>query len=93
MWSLKKSHVKYQVVGDGIGMHDDMGVKFFENFGHRKIYWEISCTFSGTSIGMPVYPGNFPHGIWLLREFLGNAGSIIPKLLWTVLGHVLVSSS
>ena len=27
------------------------------NFGHRKIYLEISYTIVGTSIGMPMYPG------------------------------------
>ena len=54
----KKSCVKYRVVGDGISMHDDAGVKFFEHFGCRKFHQEISCTFAGISIGMPVYPGN-----------------------------------
>ena len=24
----------------------------------QKVSWEFSCTFAGTSIGMPVYPGN-----------------------------------
>ena len=35
-----------------------MAVEFYMNFSHRKIDWEISGTFSGTSTGMPVYPGN-----------------------------------
>ena len=39
-------------------MHDDTGVKFSVNFGHRIIYQEISCIFVGTGIGMPMYPGN-----------------------------------
>ena len=52
-----KSHVKYQVVGDGNSFCNDMGVKFSMNFRHREIYWEISCTFIGTGIGMPMYPG------------------------------------
>ena len=50
--------MKYQVVDDGIGMCDDVEMKFSENFGHRKIYWEISCRLAGTGIGMPMYPGN-----------------------------------
>ena len=68
MWSLKKSCVKYQVVDDGISMHDDKGLAFSMNFSHRKPYWEISCMFAGTSIVMPMYPGfvkfghlNFSH--------------------------------
>ena len=78
-------------------MHDDTGMKFSENFGHREIYQEISCMFAGTGSGMPMYPRNIYEiwslNIWLLEEFPGNAGSIILKLLWPVVGHVLVSSS
>ena len=42
--------------------------------------------FTGTGIGMPMYPGNIVFceiqslKIWLLAEFPGNAGSIVPKI-------------
>ena len=49
--AAKKSHVIYHVVGDGIGMCNDMGIKFSENCVHRNIYPEISCMFAGTGIG------------------------------------------
>ena len=39
-------------------MCDDTGVKFSMKFGCRNNYWEILCTFVGTSIGMSMYPGN-----------------------------------
>ena len=80
-------------------MYNDMGMKFSKNFGHRKIYWEISCTFAGTGIGMPMYPGDkfsmkfWSLEIWSLEEFPENAGSIVPRILWLVVGHILVSSS
>ena len=80
-------------------MHINMGMKISVNFGCRKIYQEISCMFVGTGIGMPMYPGNrffmkfscLKFG--LLENSQENAGSIIPKLLWPVVGHVLVSST
>ena len=59
MWSLKKSHVKYQVVGDGIGMHDDMGVKFFENFGHRKFTGKFPVHFLVPVLGCLCTQENF----------------------------------
>ena len=41
-----------------VSVCDDTGVGFSMNFGHRKIYQEISCTIIGTSIGMSMYPGH-----------------------------------
>ena len=74
-------------------MHDDMGVEF----GCREINQQISCTFVGTSIWDAHVPRKYfcceiqALEIWLLEEFPGNAGSVIPKLPWPVGGDILSS--
>ena len=66
--SLTVTKNSCEFVGDGISMCNDTGMRFLDYFGCRKIYWEISCTFAGTGIWMPMYPGNnFFYEIWSLK--------------------------
>ena len=46
-----------------VSMHIDMGVRFSMELFAEKFTRENSCTFVGTGIQMPVYPGNSFHEI------------------------------